>query len=194
MNFTIKNQVINTTIIKKSEFICYLMPVNNLEEVKQLLEQIRTTNISATHNVYAYVLNNHSIQKCSDDGEPNRTAGYPILNILLNNQIDNCLCVVSRYFGGIKLGGGGLIRAYANAANEAIKLAELVPNTTIYKYELCLDYKYVDQIEQYCNEKQIQIIDKSFIDKVYFNILVEETLEQALLDDLSYIIIQKTID
>ena len=105
--------------IKNSKFIGCLFKINCKEEVTQLLETVKNTYKDATHYCYAYILEDS--QKASDDGEPGGTAGMPILNVLQSNNLINVLAVVIRYFGGIKLGAGGLLRAYSEAANEATK-------------------------------------------------------------------------
>lgn len=113
-------------VIEKSRFICYLFPVNSVEEVNSFLKQIREEHNKASHNCYAYILGAGSeIQKCSDDGEPGGTAGMPMLNILRYETLSNILAIVTRYFGGIKLGTGGLTRAYSNAVKEALLHSEI---------------------------------------------------------------------
>ena len=118
---SIKEEVINEIIINKSKFITVLTNINDINKIKEKLEDIKKTYKDATHYCYAYIINNH--EKCSDNGEPSGTAGMPILNVLKQNNLTNILCVVIRYFGGIKLGAGGLIRAYSTSASEALNKA-----------------------------------------------------------------------
>ena len=116
--------------IKKSDFICTLIPVNSVEEVNEHLKTLRKKYYDATHNCYSYVItdsNNNTIVKASDDGEPSQTAGVVILDVLQKNELTNVLAVVTRYFGGIKLGAGGLVRAYSSSTSGAVKIAEIVP-------------------------------------------------------------------
>lgn len=122
--YTFKNNITNTIIIKKSEFITNLINVTSEDEVATILKNIRKKYYDATHNCYAYIIGTKSNikYKASDDGEPSKTAGAPILDCLQKNNLTNCLCIVTRYFGGIKLGAGGLTRAYSDSASQAIKL------------------------------------------------------------------------
>ena len=115
---TIKENIINEIVIQKSRFITCLYKINNKDEVNKHLDKIKDDYPFATHYCYAYRLDN--IEKCSDDGEPKGTAGTPILHVLQMNNLTNILCVVIRYFGGIKLGAGGLVRAYTNSFVKAL--------------------------------------------------------------------------
>lgn len=118
MNLTLNNQE-NTIIIKKSKFICILSNVSNIKEAEEILDQVKLEHKKATHFPYAYIIDNNI--KKSDDKEPLNTAGLPILNVLQKKELNNILCIVVRYFGGIKLGHGGLIRAYYKAVSETLK-------------------------------------------------------------------------
>ena len=111
--YSIKENIENTIEIKKSKFITKLYKVNNINEVNEILKEINEKYSDSTHICYAYILEN--TEKCSDDGEPSGTAGIPILNILKKKNLVNVLAIVIRYFGGIKLGAGGLTRAYTKA-------------------------------------------------------------------------------
>ena len=118
---SIQTEITSEIIINKSRFITILTNINDIDKVKEKLEEIKKKYKDATHYCYAYIINNH--EKCSDNGEPSGTAGMPILNVLKQNDLTNILCVVIRYFGGIKLGAGGLIRAYSTSASEALNKA-----------------------------------------------------------------------
>lgn len=109
----------HTEIFKKSKFIGLLYKINEVEEVTKILKDLKTKHKKATHITYAYIINNN--EKTFDDKEPKNTAGLPILNVLKKNNSNNTLCVVIRYYGGIKLGTGGLIRAYSKTTNNLIK-------------------------------------------------------------------------
>ena len=138
-----------TQEIKKSDFICTLIPVNSIEEVNEHLKSLRKKYYDATHNCYSYVLtdkDNNSIVKASDDGEPSQTAGVVILDVLQKNELTNVLAVVTRYFGGIKLGAGGLVRAYSSSTSGAVKIAELVPIIKKTIIEIKFDYIYANEI------------------------------------------------
>ena len=109
---------INTIIINKSKFIALIYYIDNINEINNLLDKVKKEYKDATHYCYAYILDNS--EKANDDGEPTGTAGLPILNVLKKENLNHVLCIVVRYFGGIKLGAGGLIRAYSNATKEVI--------------------------------------------------------------------------
>lgn len=110
-------------IINKSKFIAYKFTLNSLEEVKSILTNLKNEHKKATHICYAYIYNRDIVsEKCSDDGEPGGTAGYPILNVLKKKNLENIMVAVVRYFGGVKLGVGGLVRAYTKACSEVIKV------------------------------------------------------------------------
>ena len=111
-------------VFKNSVFIGYASPVNSEEEAKDFINKIKNHHSDANHNVYAYIVDNHL--KYDDDGEPSGSAGKPIMNILELTNLKNIVVVVSRYFGGIKLGYGGLVRAYSDTAKEAVENAEII--------------------------------------------------------------------
>ncbi len=109
-------------VIKKSKFIAYKYEINSLQEVKEILQNLKKEHKKANHICFAYLYNKELVsEKCSDDGEPNRTAGYPILQVMKKKNLTNTLVAVVRYFGGIKLGAGGLTRAYTNVTSEVLK-------------------------------------------------------------------------
>ena len=116
--YSIDSDVTNEYVINKSKFITKLYYVDNVEEVASVLNKVKSEYSLANHYCYAYIINN--ISKSSDDKEPSGTAGIPILNVLLKNNLNNILCIVVRYFGGIKLGAGGLVRAYTNSVSSAL--------------------------------------------------------------------------
>lgn len=125
--FTINKVTTFEHIINKSTFICTLFPIQNLEDANNILKEVRKKYYDATHNCYACIYGeNAEYAKNSDDGEPSQTAGIVIYDVLKKNNLTNVLAVVTRYFGGIKLGAGGLVRAYSSSTAEAVKLAELV--------------------------------------------------------------------
>ncbi len=122
--FSIKENCIYEEIIKKSKFITYLYKINSENEIKDIINDIKLKHKDSTHVCYAYRLN--EIEKCIDDGEPSGTAGMPILNVLKKENLNFILCIVVRYFGGIKLGAGGLIRAYGGCCKNALKNCDIV--------------------------------------------------------------------
>lgn len=131
----------NTIVIQKSEFITRLYRVESVSEVDAILEKIRKKHYDATHNCYAYIIgDNQEIQKCSDDGEPSKTAGAPMMDVLKKNNMTNILAIVTRYFGGILLGAGGLVRAYSSSVSECLKLAKLYDIKMQTKFQLTTSY------------------------------------------------------
>ncbi len=123
----IKGMYENEIVIEKSRFITRIFRVDSIDNVNNILEEIRKKHYDATHNCYAYILgDNQEIQKCSDDGEPQKTAGFPMMDVLKKNNLTNVLVIVTRYFGGVLLGTGGLVRAYSNSLLQAIEKSEKI--------------------------------------------------------------------
>lgn len=145
--FYLKNTLINTIIINKSKFICTIIPITSISDAENNLKKLREQYFDATHNCYAYLLgDNWEIQKCSDDGEPQKTAGFPMLDALKKKQVTNVLAVVTRYFGGILLGASGLIRAYSQAVLQALDTTNLATKTQVLTFTLVCDYKEYNMI------------------------------------------------
>lgn len=156
------------TIIKKSKFITFAYNINSIKEVNIKLNKIQEDYKDATHVCYAYIIN--SIEKCSDNGEPSGTAGMPILNVLKKENLNNVLVIVVRYFGGIKLGAGGLVRAYSKACKDSLNIIELKKGYTI---SLTFDYLNESKVNYYLCDSLI--INKEFNDKIIYlvNISIE---------------------
>lgn len=163
--YSIKKEVENTIIIKKSKFITKLYKTNNLNEINNILSKVKKEYNDSTHICYAYILNGQ--EKCFDDGEPSGTAGIPILNILKKNKLTNIIAIVIRYFGGTKLGAGGLLRAYSNSIIEALKLTQVIELTEGYLIELEFKYDQVKLVEYILNDKKI--INKEYSDNIIYN-------------------------
>jgi len=155
----IKQETINTTTIEKSRFICYLKPVFSEDEYKEYLKDIKKKHYDADHVCSALILNN--IKRSNDDGEPSGTAGAPILNVLEKNELENTCALVVRYFGGIKLGAGGLIRAYGSSVSETLKLATKVKDVEYNTYELTLNYETANKIDNFINQNT-KVINKTY--------------------------------
>ncbi len=170
---TIKEEKINEVILKKSKFISIIKQINSIDDFKLFLDDIKNKYPNATHYCYAFVINN--LEKANDDGEPSNTAGLPILNTLKNNDLKNVACIVVRYYGGVKLGTGGLIRAYRKGAGEVIK------NNVIELFEmeeLTIEFDYEDSKDMFfILDKYNAIIKEKEFDekiKVRFEIIKEE--------------------
>lgn len=148
---TIKNSCEAEYIVNKSRFIGYLFPVESEKEAEEQLAKIKKKHYDATHNCHAFVLRN-GISRCSDDGEPSGTAGVPILEVIKAHHLVNCLCVVTRYFGGILLGAGGLVRAYSKAAALAIEKAEIYEYLPAKRIYFELEYSLYNTLEPFLRE------------------------------------------
>lgn len=162
--------VINNTneiIIKKSKFIAISYNVNSIVDVNNKLNEINNKYSDATHICYAYIVNNQ--EKCSDDKEPSGTAGIPILNVLKKEKINNVLCIVIRYFGGIKLGAGGLSRAYSKACKESLKIVELKKG---YLIKITFDYTNESKVNHYLSDSII--VEKEYDQKITYLVKLKE--------------------
>lgn len=143
---TIKENTISKYEINKSTFICCLYKINSTDEVKTYLEEAKNNFKDATHYTYAYIID--EARKSSDDGEPGGTAGVPIMEVLLKHELNYVLCIVIRYFGGIKLGTGGLVRAYRKSAYIGIDNSTLLNLVDGYKIEITASYEEQKNIEK----------------------------------------------
>ncbi len=151
--YSIKEKTVNEIIIKKSRFIGIAIPIQSEADAKTNLKKIKKEYLNATHYTYAYVIGDSgNIQKASDDGEPTRTAGYPILEVIAKNNLTNIILIVIRYFGGTKLGAGGLIRAYTSTAADLIPLCKLTQKTTTYKCSVQTVYDNIGNIDRFLRE------------------------------------------
>ena len=168
--YSIKKSLENTIIIKKSKFITKLYKINNIEEINNILDKLKKEYKDSTHICYAYIINRN--EKCSDDGEPSGTAGLPILNILKKNELTNILAVVIRYFGGIKLGAGGLVRAYSNSINDTLKLTDIIELEEGYLVELEFSYDQVKLVDYILNDKTI--INKEYNNNIIYKFYLNE--------------------
>ncbi|MCX5773640.1 MAG: YigZ family protein [Fusobacteria bacterium] len=167
---------------RKSKFYGFIKPILNLKEAQNFIFQISKENSQATHNVYAYrVQDDEGVHvKAYDDGEPKNTAGKPILDILNHNDLSNVVIVVSRYFGGIKLGAGGLIRAYASAAKKVIEENEKVPIEKHVDFMIEFDYMLVKTVDNFLISHGISDVEKGFRERVIFKFSASEELQAAL--------------
>lgn len=175
----------NTTaeiIEKKSRFIANLFYVETPQEAENKIKQIKKKYYDAKHNCFAYItLNGNEIQKkCSDDGEPSGTAGAPMLEILEKQSIYNVVVIVTRYFGGILLGTGGLVRAYSDSLKEAIKKSTLVEQERGYEAEIKLPYADFEKFKYYCNKNNINIINSEYSDFIICKIEVNDAEKNRL--------------
>ncbi|MCI1974490.1 MAG: YigZ family protein [Limosilactobacillus sp.] len=175
----------NEMVIKKSRFICSIARASTEEEAQQFIDQINAENKKATHNCYAYMVGDRDqIQRESDNGEPSGTAGVPILESLQLAKLHNVVAVVTRYFGGIKLGAGGLIRAYSNSATNAIHKAGIVERIKQSVLEITVSYSQHDSLLHYLKEQSIEVADEQFAANVQTNIYVDQDKVTETTNDL----------
>ncbi len=175
---TVVEKYVSRLIINKSEFISIIYPLKDKNDVKDILIQVKKEYPKANHYCYGYVYD--LINKSNDDGEPSSTAGKPILEMILKHQLNRALIVVVRYFGGIKLGAGGLTRAYVEAANNVIKLANLYCYEKRSTYDLKIPYNQSEILKNYLLSHKIDIIDTVYDDDVRYIISAREIDEKEL--------------
>ncbi|MGB4984901.1 MAG: YigZ family protein [Erysipelotrichaceae bacterium] len=188
----IKDTVITSQTINKSEFITHLVPIDNEVQAKEYLLKLKKEHSFANHICYALICNNQQTTRSSDDKEPARTAGIPILNVLIKNDLDNCLCAIIRYFGGIKLGSGGLIRAYSSSAAQAINEATITIPTIAKENIIQVPYDLYDKINYLLTINDIKIIDTQFdlnilITYISFNDELIEKINQLSSGKIKYL-------
>ena len=157
--------------IKKSEFICRLFPVSSEDEVKRIIEEISSEFSDATHNCTAYVLSDS--EGYDDDGEPGGTAGKPMLNVLKKNDLCNVLAIVTRYFGGIKLGAGGLVRAYGKSVLSALDDADIVSMSMFYLYSLTFPYNFIKNVDSELRSLNFRIVSKDYSEDVCYTVATQ---------------------
>ncbi len=169
--YSIKNNLENTIIIKKSKFIGKIFFVNNKDEAMDILNSIKNKYTDSTHICYCYIIDN--IIKFSDDNEPSNTAGMPIYNVLKNNNLNHVLAIVIRYFGGIKLGAGGLVRAYSNCVNSLVK-ENIIELKDGYRVLIKFNYDKIKDIEYILSK--VNIIEKKYNEdiSIIFDISIDD--------------------
>ena len=172
----ISNNIENTIIIKSSKFITNLFIVENIEEVNKYLNLIKDKYRDANHNCYAYIVDN--IRKCSDDGEPSGTAGIPMMKVLEHKELNNVLVIVTRYFGGIKLGAGGLVRAYTNSVSKALDIVNIIDTIKGYNIDIIFNFNDIKHIDYLL--KDIKILNKEYKDIVKYNLNASNILLEIL--------------
>ncbi len=167
-------------IEKKSRFIASVAPVKSEEEAQSFIEQIKKQYWDARHNCTAFTIGSrHQLTRCSDDGEPAGTAGRPMLDVLLKEDIHDTCAVVTRYFGGTLLGTGGLVRAYSGALQEALRHAVILERQKGIRLEIHADYGDIGKIQYLLGQNQIPLLSSSYTDSVLLEALVPEPLFQS---------------
>lgn len=167
---------------KKSRFIASVIPVENEEEALEFIEKTKKQYWDARHNCFAYVIGERGqLQRCSDDGEPNGTAGKPMLDVLLGNELRNVAVVVTRYFGGTLLGTGGLVRAYSQAVKAGLQASVMITKILGVKLHIETDYTTFGKIQYILAQRELKILDTVYTDKVELEVLIPKTeLEQVM--------------
>ena len=169
---TIKKAVQCEINVKKSQFICSLFPTKTKKESKEIIQKLNEQYSDATHNCTAYIVSDG--EGFDDDGEPGGTAGKPMINVLRKNELHNITAVVTRYFGGIKLGAGGLVRAYSKSVLEAFSEAENVEIEEYDVYKLTFEYCDIKIADTEVRNNQLTTIDKDYSDKVSYEIVSKD--------------------
>lgn len=184
---TIKEDTEYILTEKKSKFIANLVKIQNQQEAEEAIKKYKKKYHDARHNCIAYrvIEDGQIIEKSSDDGEPSGTAGAPMLNILQKNNLCNVLIVVTRYFGGILLGTGGLVRAYSDALAGAIEEATKITQTIGYIVECSLEYNQFEKFQYYCKTNKIEITNAEYLDNIVCKISLEESKKEKLLQDIN---------
>lgn len=182
----IKESFENIYEIKKSRFIAVLKPLYHQSELSNIVDELKEKYPKANHYCYAYLIgDNANNGGYDDDGEPSRTAGLPILNALQNFGITNVACIVIRYFGGIKLGAGGLIRAYQNAAKEVLDVSEVFKRSKVKTYKIVFSYEHQTFVDKTLAE--LNITNRFYDEKITYELTIENDEELNTLNQLNYI-------
>lgn len=179
---SIKNYTTHQITIKKSEFICHLIPCHDINQVKELIAHY--SDPQASHNCVAYIIGAN--ERAYDDGEPSQTAGMPMLNVLKMQGLDNVIAIVTRYFGGIKLGAGGLTRAYSQSVSQALIHAEIIETELVDLYLITIDYPYTRQFEYLLKQCNIKCISQEYNEQVSYQCYIKDKQFLEKIQDLTH--------
>lgn len=167
--------------IKKSKFIGYTFFCENVEDANNCIKQLNAEHKKATHVCYSYVINSN--EKANDDGEPQGTAGIPILDVIKKQKLENVLVAVVRYFGGIKLGAGGLVRAYSETASEAIKLSEIATLLKVVECKTTFNYGEENLLNALKQKDGVYNVQVNYVDKLEVTFCLDKN---AILNDFNF--------
>lgn len=170
-------------VIKKSEFICTLIPCNDEKEIDPIIHKYQEKYHDASHNCIAYIVGNQ--KRANDNGEPSGTAGLPMLDVLEKNNLTNIIAIVTRYFGGIKLGAGGLTRAYRQSVADALKEADIVEKFSIPLYKITIDYSFTKKFEHLLKVHQIKCINIEYLERVHYDCYLVDESFFSIVQDLT---------
>ena len=172
-------------IIEKSRFITYAAHVETEEQARAFVADIRKKHTLATHVCYAFIADKAgNLQRFSDDGEPQGTAGVPMLEVLKNKKLCETAVAVVRYFGGVKLGAGGLVRAYSSCVAECLDGADIRTLEVCVEYEISVDYTGIDGVQKYASSQECSILSTDYNEKVRFLVAVKKMAEEEFLQGL----------
>lgn len=184
---TIKENVTTEIEEKRSKFIASIFYVENVAQVEEKIKEVKKKYYDARHNCFAYIINECGVLKrFSDDGEPSGTAGVPILNVIEKNGLCNVLIIVTRYFGGILLGAGGLVRAYTEAAVKSVEEGGFVFQEKGFELEIEIAYQDLEKFKYYCNKNNIKVINTKYEENIKCIIEVTEDEKDGMLKDNNY--------
>ena len=169
---TIAKAVESEINVKKSQFICHLFPTKTKKESKKIIIKVNEKYSDATHNCTAYIVSDG--EGFDDDGEPGGTAGKPMINVLRKNDLHNVTAVVTRYFGGVKLGAGGLVRAYSKSVLEAINETEILEVELYDVYTLIFEYSEIKTVDGEVRTNNLEVINKDYSDKVSYDVVSKD--------------------
>ena len=181
--YTVKGYGEHELIIQKSRFICYTERVTTEEDAQAFIQQIKKKHYNATHNCSAYLIGEHDhIQKANDDGEPSGTAGVPMLEVLKKKQLKDTVVVVTRYFGGIKLGAGGLIRAYGKSVSEGLNEIGIVERKLMRIMHTKIDYTWLGKVENELRSSKFLLKEIHYLNDVEVETYVEEEKKEFFVE------------
>lgn len=182
---TVEKEAYDEFIEKKSKFIGYVKPVKTVQEATDFINSIKSKHWDATHNVSAFVLRENNIQRSSDDGEPSGTAGVPVLDVLLKEGLYDVCVVVTRYFGGILLGAGGLVRAYSHGSKLAVSAGNIITMAPCKLLSVTVDYSFYDKLLLMLNDIGANVEDSNFTDFVTVNFSLKSDLAEKFCNTLT---------
>lgn len=177
---TVEKESFDEFTEKKSRFIGYVCPVKTQAEATEFISKIKSKHWDATHNVSAYVLRENNIQRSSDDGEPSGTAGVPVLDVLLKEKLVDVCVVVTRYFGGILLGAGGLIRAYSHGSKIAVESGNIITMSLCKVFTVSVDYSFYERLNILLSSVKANIENTEFADNVKVTFSIKAELKDFL--------------
>ena len=186
-NKVIKGEAFGEIVVKKSRFICALKYVETENDATEYIKSKKKQYHDARHNCSCYIIGDNGLKKSSDDGEPSGTAGRPMLEVLEGEKLINVVCVVTRYFGGVLLGTGGLVRAYQDAVKEALENCIFLHTIKVHKIIVVLDYNNWTKVEKFCRDKKLNIEDTVFLESVKATISIPMDETDQIISEITEI-------